>query len=57
MLSIEQIQSRLKICNLETVSKGTALTSKTLRKIRDGESQPFYQTIKTLSDYFEKQER
>lgn len=57
MLYIEQIRNRLKICNLEAVAKGTGLTSKTLRQIKRGETDPLYSTIEKLSDYFEEQER
>ena len=56
MLTVEAIQRRLEDMSLASVAKKTSLHRHTLRDICSGKRKPSYETLKTLSDYFEARE-
>jgi transcriptional regulator with XRE-family HTH domain len=53
MLSLEQIKTALEDRNLITVSQRIYVSPATLRRIKNGETKPSYETLKKLSDYLE----
>lgn len=56
MLSIDEIRERLVDRNLSIVAKSTNLSYMTVWKVKNGHTDGFsYRTIKTLSDYLERQ--
>ena len=58
MLNLETIIEKLKDRRLDAVHKATGLSKPTIMAVRDGKTTaPAYQTIKALSDYFEKREK
>ena len=57
MLSLQDISKRLSDRNLQVVSKATKVSYNTLKSMRDDpNSNPRYENLKAVSDYFEAQE-
>lgn len=58
MLTLKQIQERLKDRKIVTIHEATDIPEITITRIRDGiTTNPTYSTLETLSEYFEKQEK
>lgn len=57
MKTLEQIVTLLADRNVSLVAERTGLSRQTVAQIKNGEAtNPNYETLKTLSDYFEGQE-
>lgn len=59
MLTLEQIQKRLKICNISTVEDESGVSRNALNLIREKgkDANPEFKTVEKISNYFEEQER
>lgn len=56
LMSLEEIQERLKDKRLYIVAKITGLSFPTLKKLADGKKENYtYNTIKTVSNYLKKE--
>jgi DNA-binding phage protein len=53
MMALEQIKKKLEVCNLQAVAEATKLHPNTIYKLMKPDSNPSYQTVKVLSEYFE----
>jgi|TARA_R110000796_G_scaffold251057_2_gene381588 transcriptional regulator with XRE-family HTH domain len=58
MLNLEEIKLRLGDRRLDSITKATGLSKVTIINIREGRNtDPKYNTLQKLSDYFEGQEK
>lgn len=53
MLTLDQIKKKLEVCNLQAVAEATKMHPNTIYKLMKPNSNPAYQTVKVLSEYFE----
>lgn len=53
MLTLDQIQDRLKHSNLKAVAEAAGIHYNTLYKLMNEDCDPAYSTIKKLSDYLQ----
>lgn len=54
MLTLDEIRERLKGCRAREVAQAIGVRIATIIDLREGRTEnPSYQTIKSLSDYFE----
>lgn len=54
MLTLEAIRKKLQDRKLSVISEKTGISIPTLWKVRNGQSDPAYSTVKKLSDYMEE---
>lgn len=56
MMTIEQIKQRLEDANLKRVAENAGIHPATVYRFMQEESQPLYETVKSLSDYLLQKE-
>ena len=57
MLNLEEIKLRLVDANLKKVAEKAGIHEARVYRLMSGETEPMYETVKALSDYFEGKDR